>query len=127
MIFEHTGIKPQDLVCSWWGSIGRGGAEYLPGHFLCVDHLSKSVVLAIRGSSNFRDALTDMVGAYEPYQGGLVHRGMLHCTFSLWKRIEADLFRTLETFPYYRFVVCGHSLGGGVTSLFALKFREGQL
>ena len=73
-----------------------GGSEYIPGHFLCVDHHSKSVVLAIRGSSNFRDALIDMVANYIAYKDGAVHKGMFHSTKNINGKVKRANFKCFK-------------------------------
>ena len=125
VVFEHTGISPEDFVCGRWGAgVARGGSEFLPGYYLCVDHNSSNVVLGLRGSSNMNDALTDMVGHYERYRNGAVHKGMLHMTKKLLEKLRGPILETLAKFPGYSFVVCGHSLGAGITSLFTLVFHD---
>lgn len=125
VVFEHTGIAQEDFIVGRWGAgIARGGSKFLPGYYLCVDRYSKNVVLALRGSSNLNDALTDMVGNYQPYRDGAVHRGMFHMTKNLMEHLEEIILSTIAAHEGFGFVVCGHSLGAGITSLFTLVFHD---
>lgn len=37
------------------------------GHFICLDHNSKSIVVSFRGTFHIRDALVDLAGRNEPF------------------------------------------------------------
>ena len=100
-------------------------------HFLTLDHETKSVVLTLRGTLGFEDILTDMTCDYSemtlPWQPGKtyqVHRGIFCSARRLLTLRDGRLLATtkaaLEEFADYGFVICGHSLGGGVASLVAM-------
>ncbi|KRY92865.1 Sn1-specific diacylglycerol lipase beta [Trichinella pseudospiralis] len=107
----------------------------------CIDHRTRSVVVAIRGSSSFRDAFTDLclnedclqLDAADSYQSCtgtdtntvLVHRGILRTARYVHQKLTAenvleDLF-VLQ--PDYELVLTGHSLGAGVAVVVAMLLR----
>ena len=125
IVYEHTGIKLEDLICSDWSKgVTNKKFNYLPGYYLCFDHETKSLILGIRGSNNLNDFLTDLVGNYEKYDGGVVHRGIFYMTNCLYNKLLPLILEHLDKFPEYTFVLSGHSLGAGVASLFALRFYK---
>ena len=101
-------------------------------HFVSLDHDSKAVVLTCRGTLGFEDVLTDLTCDYDDltWHGNTyrVHKGMLASAKRLMSggggRVLASIQVALEEFPDYGLVMCGHSLGGGVTSLLAILLVE---
>jgi len=101
-------------------------------HFVSLDHESKAVVLTCRGTLGFEDVLTDMTCDYDEltYRGKAykVHKGIHASARRLLDggggRVMATIAASLEEFPDYGLVLCGHSLGGGVTALLAILISE---
>ncbi|TAQ84361.1 hypothetical protein B7494_g7310 [Chlorociboria aeruginascens] len=101
-------------------------------HFVSLDHDSKAVVLTCRGTLGFEDVLTDMTCDYDDitWRGKdyKVHKGIHASARRLLEgsggRVLATLKAALEEFPEYGLVMCGHSLGGGVTALLAIMVSE---
>ena len=101
-------------------------------HFVSLDHESKAVVLTCRGSLGFEDILTDMTCDYTEFAWGgkihQVHKGMLAAARRLLSlhdgRLVATIKAALEEFEDYGLVLCGHSLGGGVTSLLGMMITQ---
>jgi hypothetical protein len=98
-------------------------------HFVSLDHDSKAVVLTCRGTLGFEDVLTDMTCDYDTmsWRGHdySVHKG-IHASARrlLSSRVLVTIKAALEEFPDYGLVLCGHSLGGGVTALLAILLSE---
>jgi pimeloyl-ACP methyl ester carboxylesterase len=101
-------------------------------HYISLDHESKAVVLACRGTLGFEDVLADMTCDYDD----LVWQG---CTYKVHKGIHASarrllyggdgrvlltLRQALEEFEDYGIVLTGHSLGGAVTALLGVMLSE---
>ena len=98
-------------------------------HFVSLDHESKAVVLTCRGTLGFEDVLTDMTCDYDTmsWRGKdySVHKG-IHASARrlLASRVLLTIKAALEECPDYGLVLCGHSLGGGVTALLAILLSE---
>lgn len=107
-----------------------------PG-FFAIDHSgSGTIILSLRGSSNFRDYLTDLntrTYDYKPVnkdanlnftecEGCKVHQGF----YKRFSDLEPQIFPTLESlmevFPNYKLLVTGHSMGGSLAILTGLEF-----
>lgn len=110
-------------------SSGHTGTGVPMVHFVTLDHDSKAVVLTCRGTLGFEDVLTDMTCDYDD----LVYRGIsykvhmgIHASACrlLSSRVFLTIKAALEEFPDYGLVLCGHSLGGGVTALLAIMISE---
>ncbi|TVY80999.1 Sn1-specific diacylglycerol lipase beta, partial [Lachnellula suecica] len=101
-------------------------------HFVSLDHDSKAVVLTCRGTLGFEDVLADMTCDYDilSWRGKdySVHKGIHASARRLLDggggRVIATITAALEEFPDYGLVMCGHSLGGGVTALLAIMISE---
>jgi hypothetical protein len=98
-------------------------------HFVSLDHDSRAVVLTCRGTLGFEDVLTDMTCDYDTmnWRGKdySVHKG-IHASARrlLSSRVLVTIKAALEECPDYGLVLCGHSLGGGVTALLAILLSE---
>jgi pimeloyl-ACP methyl ester carboxylesterase len=101
-------------------------------HFVSLDHDSKAVILTCRGTLGFEDVLADMTCDYDilSWRGKdyNVHKGIHASARRLLDggggRVIATITAALEEFPDYGLVMCGHSLGGGVTALLAIIISE---
>ncbi|KAL5339621.1 hypothetical protein BJX70DRAFT_407969 [Aspergillus crustosus] len=136
---DHTGLPASTILLSSYvdpagGSNAAGETEsgFPLVHYLFLDHESKAVVLALRGTWGFEDVLTDMTCAYDDleWQGKTwkVHKGMhasaKHLLMGGGRRVMITIRAALEEFPDYGVVLCGHSLGGGVAALLATMISE---
>ncbi|KAK1998157.1 lipase [Colletotrichum falcatum] len=101
-------------------------------HYISLDHESKAVVLACRGTLGFEDVLADMACDYDNlYWRGKsykVHKGIHASARRLLYggdgRVLYTLKEALDEFSDYGLVLCGHSLGGGVTALLGTMLSE---
>jgi hypothetical protein len=101
-------------------------------HFVSLDHDSKAVILTCRGTLGFEDVLADMTCDYDTLswrgQDYSVHKGIHASARRLLDggggRVIATIAAALEEFLDYGLVMCGHSLGGGVTTLLAIMISE---
>ncbi|KAJ2489555.1 hypothetical protein IWW37_003901 [Coemansia sp. RSA 2050] len=107
-------------------------------HYIAVDHATRSVVLACRGTLGISDLFIDMICEYETIhladhpstnQGCdfRVHSGMWHSALLLADQsseVFKEVAEALRLYPEYGLVVTGHSLGGGVASLLTLLWSQ---
>lgn len=135
----HTQLPPATILLSSFvdpqggtDSSGNTNTGIPMVHFVSLDHDSKAVVLTCRGTLGFEDVLTDMTCDYDElsYRGKSykVHKGIHASARRLLDgaggRVMATIAAALEEFPDYGLVMCGHSLGGGVTALLAIMISE---
>ncbi|KAK4459389.1 putative lipase [Cladorrhinum samala] len=136
---HHTESETDSiLLCSFvdaqGGSDGTGSTNTgVPlVHYISLDHESKAVVLACRGTLGFEDVLADMTCDYDD----LIWRGK---SYKVHKGVHASakrllyggdgkvlniLKKALENNPDYGLVLTGHSLGGAVTALLGVMLSE---
>lgn len=101
-------------------------------HYISLDHAAKAVVLACRGTLGFEDVLADLTCEYDRLvwrgRGYRVHKGIHASARRLLYgddgRVLVTLQEALREFPDYGLVLCGHSLGAGVTSLLGIMLSE---
>ncbi|KAJ2740251.1 hypothetical protein GGI20_005907 [Coemansia sp. BCRC 34301] len=111
-------------------------------HYIAVDHATRSIVLACRGTLGISDLFIDMICEYEtihlPDHCGKpgeeikptdfrVHSGMWHSALLLAdpsSEVFKEVAEALRLYPEYGLVVTGHSLGGGVASLLTLLWSQ---
>ncbi|KAG4430846.1 hypothetical protein IFR05_013680 [Cadophora sp. M221] len=135
----HTQLPPSTILLSSFVD-PQGGTDATGNtntgvpmvHFVSLDHESRAVVLTCRGTLGFEDVLTDLTCDYDEltYRGKAykVHKGIHASARRLLDggggRVMATIAAALEEFPEYGLVMCGHSLGGGVTALLAILISE---
>merc|ERR1711939_592549 len=135
----HTQLPPSTILLSSFVD-PQGGTDATGNtntgvpmvHFVSLDHESKAVVLTCRGTLGFEDVLTDMTCDYDDllWQGQRykVHKGIHASARRLLggsgSRVMATIRATLEQYPDYGLVLCGHSLGGAVAAILAILISE---
>lgn len=136
---RHTQLPPSTILLSSFidpqggtDSTGETNTGVPMVHFISLDHDSRAVVLTCRGTLGFEDILTDMMcdyddltlrgKTYKVHKG--IHASALRLLSGNGSRVLATLAAALEQFPDYGLVMCGHSLGGGVTALLAIMISE---
>jgi hypothetical protein len=77
-------------------SLGEQSRLHMPGHFLAVDHSTKSVVLAVRGTFSVKDAITDLVCDSVDFLDGTAHNGISQGAEFLLHHIADDASRLLR-------------------------------
>ncbi|KAI1259038.1 hypothetical protein F5Y18DRAFT_320068 [Xylariaceae sp. FL1019] len=136
---HHTKLPPDSMLLSSFvdpqgGSDSTGSTDTgIPlVHTVALDEEAKAVVLTCRGTLGFEDVLADMMCEYDDliwrdktYQ---VHKGIHASARRLLYggdgRVLYTIKEALEEFPDYGLVLCGHSLGGAVTSLLGAMLAE---
>lgn len=136
---HHTGSGEGNILLASFvdpggGSDSTGSTESgMPlVHYISLDHEAKAVVLACRGTLGFEDVLADLTCDYDRLiwrgRGFRVHKG-IHASarrilYGGDGRVLITLQEALREFPDYGLVLCGHSLGGAVTSLLGVMLSE---
>jgi len=105
----------KDVSLSSWVS-----SAYRPIYFTTVDHDTEEIALTFRGTLSVSDCLTDLCCQIEEGQ----HSGMV--TSAQWfdTHLREPFTRLANMYPNYKIILQGHSMGGGVASLLALKWIE---
>ncbi|XP_011410095.1 PREDICTED: sn1-specific diacylglycerol lipase alpha-like [Amphimedon queenslandica] len=143
-LLQHTSIEGDNLL-KWstqsvlkWTKISKMNLihakfirqAYCPAYIVAVDHIEKSVVIAIRGTLSVSDALVDLSA-----QPSLImkknnanyyaHQGMKDSTYSLHMKLEGEgmLQKIFNIYPSYRLIITGHSYGAGVAALLSMLLK----
>lgn len=123
---QVTGLDEMDVIYASFES-----DVYKVPFTVCLDHETKSVVLAYRGTLSFGDIVTDLTASTRPielpdFPNFLVHKGMLKTVTAVMEKLEEDqiLDSAFGKVAGYKLVVVGHSLGSGCACLTAILLRE---
>ncbi len=98
-ILQHTGINETDLLHINLTESQRPSI-HLPCHFLAVDHATKSIVLAIRGTRSLKDTVVNLMCDNIPFCGGQVCKILsMHVKLYLQMYLREGLNRLIEAWP----------------------------
>ena len=75
--------------------------EYCQRFMAFLDHDSKNVVLAIRGTKSVDDVLTDLICDNAPFLSGEAHRGILKGAKRVLEKVEPIIRRECARRPDY--------------------------
>eukprot|EP00891_Asterochloris_glomerata_P009711 jgi/Astpho2/9711/Aster-x0409 len=98
--------------------------HFQPGFCIAVRPEQKQVVLAVRGTKSLSDALTDMAGSTEHFQGGQAHMGMLRAARWLLQHEGTTVSKVMQDTGYQDLKIIGHSLGAGTAALLAMMLHN---
>jgi hypothetical protein len=139
---HHTGSDTNSILLSSFvdpqggsDSTGSTNSGVPLVHYISLDHESKAVVLACRGTLGFEDVLADMTCDYDElvWRGNTykVHKGIHASARRLLYggdgRVLLTLRQALEEFSDYGLILTGHSLGGAVCALLGVMLSEPAL
>ena len=91
--------------------------HHVPHFMIFTDESTKSVVLAIRGTSSGKDVIVDAMCTEMEFLDGYAHSGMVRSSQRILAKSGQILKKAFEIYSGYRFVITGHSLGGGTAIL----------
>jgi len=116
---EMAGVPQEDVLFAQ-----PCGRPFKPSWWLCLDHASRAVVVAVRGTFGTADVLSDALARQVHHNGHLLHEGILASAQWLLAKLRPRL-RDLEQLHSggYRLVMTGHSLGGAVAAILAWLLR----
>lgn len=124
---EEAGIMRRDVVLNHLFDNSAGIDPKLPRHAVFIDHLTRSVVVAVRGTATLRDVINDASASPSPIldgKGVIGHKGMSVCAKELVPILMPVVIQSLQKHPSYRILLTGHSLGAGTAMLIALWMRH---
>jgi hypothetical protein len=141
---ESLYVAAEDVVLDCLQAGSRDGENVMiPRHIVFVDHLTRSVVISIRGTGSVSDVLTDLqIDAKPLYNkgstlGGMLgrlagagvggndvagevvfaHSGMTDSALALQPSVTEAIHDALDKYKGYGVVFTGHSLGAGTACL----------
>lgn len=101
---------------------------FRPCYYVAIDKSNACIVVAVRGSLQVGDLLSDVNAASVKKtmsgETGWVHEGMLASASFIHCCIKDALSKACSLRPGWPVLVTGHSLGGGVASVLAMMLRE---
>ncbi|ORY53772.1 alpha/beta-hydrolase [Rhizoclosmatium globosum] len=122
----HAGIPVNDIILSSCTDYALAKPVHdTVIYYVTLDREAKVVVVALRGTLALNDVLTDLKFDYADFMGHRVHSGMLRSAALLYRKgaaVREAVRQALEDNPTYGLVITGHSLGGGVAALLALRW-----
>ncbi|EGR49340.1 extracellular lipase-like protein [Trichoderma reesei QM6a] len=96
------------------------------GGFVAVDAAHQQIILAIRGTKNIRNFVTDIAFAFEDCAfapGCQVHDGFSKAWDEIADAATAAVTQAVAANPSFGIIATGHSLGGAVATLGATVLR----
>ena len=115
----RAALSPDDIVC------GRLDAAHLrPAFVLCRPAGTDALYVVVRGTNDMNDLLTNLACEGEAALDGIVHHGMYVSAETLLDELWPIIRVQLAERPSTRLHFVGHSLGGAVAAIMALKLRR---
>ena len=95
--------------------------------YVAIDHTNQLIVLSFRGTTSFANILADINLVMVPTDLCplcTAHSGFLDSWNSVKPQVQSVLANARKSFPSYKIVATGHSLGGAVATLAAADLRK---
>jgi hypothetical protein len=106
------------------------------GYYTALDHNNQTLLIGVKGTSSFADAMTDAVAVTMPhvcsptcpFTGSddpreiLCHEGILAAALNMYEQIY-ETIKEVALKSGYKIRICGHSLGAGTASLLGVLLR----
>ena len=123
-IGKCLGVSEEDIVLVHFTDNPHEG--HCPKFALFLDHSTRSLVLAIRGTFCVKDIVLDIVCEDVPFLDGHAHSGILTGAKRILDRAGHLITAALMLHPGYALTLTGHSLGAGTAELLTMDFLEGD-
>lgn len=117
---EHIKIPPEHMLVWDFGH----WELFRPNFFICWDERTNSIVLAVRGTLSIYESVADVVCDYEPFKGGLVHKGVLRMALWLEENMLGKIKGFIQKYNAKSLYLTGHSLGAAAVSVFRMLLAD---
>ncbi|KAI9309024.1 hypothetical protein BJ944DRAFT_236459 [Cunninghamella echinulata] len=119
-IMEYLSIPKDDLLAYEF----RIGEAFRPSYYIARDRNTNSIVLAIRGTLSAFDTMTDLVCDYEPWKGGMVHKGMKASAMWFFRHLGPKLIAYSNAHSTTSLYIVGHSLGAATAAILTIMLLD---
>ncbi|KAG0165013.1 hypothetical protein DFQ30_009080 [Apophysomyces sp. BC1015] len=119
-IIEYLSIPKEDLLAYEF----RTAEAFRPSYFVARDRATNSIVLCIRGTMSAFDTMTDLVCEYEPWKGGLVHKGMKSSAMWFFRHVAPQLVAYTNEHSTSALYIVGHSLGAATAAILTIMLLD---
>ncbi|KAI8393336.1 uncharacterized protein BYT42DRAFT_550699 [Radiomyces spectabilis] len=119
-IIQYLSIPKDDLLAYEF----RTAEAFRPSYFIAHDRHTNAIVLSIRGTMSVFDTLTDLVCEYEPWRGGLVHKGMKSSALWFFRHVAPQLVVYCNEHGASALYILGHSLGAGTAAILTIMLLD---
>lgn len=98
--------------------------KWHPGYFVARDVQLDCIIVAVRGSKETSDFITNLTCQTEPFMNGRGHGGVIKSARNLHNQLREKLAEYLDLYrPANGLVLVGHSLGGAVAAALTMLLR----
>ena len=91
-LLKYLQINKEDLILSNWDNDFEKSL-FTPGYYVALDHKEKSIMLALRGTLNIGDVITDLVASNTNFLNGYGHSGMVLSSLNLAEKLRETLIQ----------------------------------
>ena len=119
---KHANVSPEDILVADWETL-----QFSPASYVAVDRNEKLVVLAIRGTANGSDFITDACSTSVPFLGGFAHSGVVMSAWQIISTRLPQMTRACYENPDFKLLLTGHSMGAAVAVCVAMLLRSGDV